>query len=373
MDHAARMATARGLMAAQQIDMLAVSPSDDMYYLLGYSPHADERPCYLLIDTGGAAFIVPSLNAAEAAQHLSLPSFAYTDAEGPAGALAGAARALGEPAPRRLAVSDTMRADFVLTLRGAYPDAALALGSSILAPLRMRKSAEEIELLKDSSRHADQAMRDAWSACRAGASEREIAEVAAASFRRSGSEDVLATSIASGPNGAFPHHHSSARRLQTGDSVTLDLGGRLRGYASDITRMAIIGPPTPRYEGVHRTVDAAVTAALAAARPGALLKDVDLAARAIIDRAGYGQYFVHRVGHGLGLSIHELPSVTQLNAQPIEEGMVFSVEPGVYLPGEFGVRLEEIVHIAADGAHRFSDLPRDVHRVGGGPATVVTG
>jgi Xaa-Pro aminopeptidase len=221
-------------------------------------------------------------------------------------------------------------------------------------------------LLKQSSRHADQAMRDAWSACRACVTEREIAETAAASFRRSGSEEVLATSIASGPNGAFPHHHSGGRRLQVGDSITLDLGGRLRGYASDITRMAVIGTPTPRYEGVHRTVEAAVKAALAAARPGALLKDVDLAARAVIEQAGYGQYFVHRIGHGLGLSIHELPSVTHLNTQAVEEGMVFSVEPGIYLPGEFGVRLEEIVHIAADGAHRFSDLPRDVHQVRSG-------
>jgi Xaa-Pro aminopeptidase len=366
MDYAARMAKVRGRMEAQQIDLLAVSPSDDMYYLLGYAPHADERPCYLLIDAGGVVLVVPSLNAAAVAQHLSLPSFAYTDAEGPAGALAGAARALGGPAPRRLAVSDTMRADFVLTLQGAYPAAALALGSSILAPLRMRKSAEEIQLLKQSSRHADQAMGDAWSACRAGVTEREIAEIAAASFRRSGSEEVLATSIASGPNGAFPHHHSGGRRLQVGDSITLDLGGRLRGYASDITRMAVIGTPTPRYEGVHRTVEAAVKAALGAARPGALLKDVDLAARTVIEQAGYGQYFVHRIGHGLGLSIHELPSVTHLNTQAVEEGMVFSVEPGIYLPGEFGVRLEEIVHIAADGAHCFSDLPRDVHQVRGG-------
>jgi Xaa-Pro aminopeptidase len=117
---------------------------------------------------------------------------------------------------------------------------------------------------------------------------------------------------------------------------------------------------------VHTTVEAAVTAGMAAARPGAALKDVDLAARGVIERAGFGQYFVHRVGHGLGLTIHELPSVTHLNTQPIEEGMVFSVEPGIYLPGEFGVRLEEIVYIAADGAHRLSELPRDVHLIAAG-------
>ena len=363
MDYAARMREARQGLAGQHIDLLAVSPDDDMRYLLGYAPHLDERPCYLLVDSGGAVLVVPSLNAAGVAQRVSLPMFSYTDAEGPAGALAAAARALGRGAPRRIAVDDTMRADYVLTLQHAYPDAQLALGSLVLAPLRMRKSGEEIEVLKRSGRHADQAMRDAWAACRVGATEREIAEAAAASFARSGSEAVLFTGVASGPNGAFPHHHSSDRRLREGDAITLDLGGRLDGYASDLTRMAYVGTPAPRYLEIHRTVEAAVTAGMAAARPGAQLREVDQAARSVIERAGYGQYFIHRVGHGLGLGVHEPPSVTHLNTQAIEEGMVFSVEPGIYLPGEFGVRLEEIVYIARDGAHRLSELPRDVHLV----------
>ncbi len=366
MDYAARMNGARRLMAEQKVDLLAVAPSDDMRYLLGYVPHPDERPCYLLVDAGGAAFVVPSLNATEVAQHVTLPTVQYTDAEGPAAALAAAVKALGGRAPRQLAVSDTMRADFVLTLQRAHPDAKLALGSVILAPLRMRKSSEEIEVIMRSSRSSDQAVRDARAACRVGVSEREIAEVAQASFKRSGSDEALFTQVASGPNGAFPHHHSGDRKLRPGDSVTMDFGGRLEGYASELTRMAFVGTPTLRYVEVHRTVEAAVTAGMAAARPGALLKDVDLAARGVIERAGYGQYFTHRVGHGLGLTGHELPSVTHLNTQPIEEGMVFSVEPGVYLPGEFGVRLEEIVYIAKDGAHRLSELPRDVHVIAAG-------
>ncbi len=366
MDYAARMSGARRLMAEQKIDLLAVAPSDDMRYLLGYAPLLDERPCYLLVDGGGAVFVVPSLNAAQVAQHVTLPAFTYTDAEGPAAALAAAANALGGRAPRQIAVSDAMRADFVLTLQRAHPDARLTLGSAVLAPLRMRKSSEEIEMIKRSSRHADQAVRDARAACRVGMTEREIAEVAQASFKRSGSDEVLFTLVASGPNGAFPHHHSGDRKLRPGDSVTMDFAGRLGGYASDITRMAFVGSPTPRYLEVHRAVEGAVMAGMATARPGALLKDVDLAARDVIERAGYGQYFTHRVGHGLGLEGHELPSVTHLNPHPVEEGMVFSVEPGIYLPGEFGVRLEEIVFIAGDGAHRLSELPRDVHVIAAG-------
>ncbi len=361
MDYGSRIERARQLMVEKGIDLLAISPGDDMRYLLGYTPTADERPCYLLVGRAGTAFVVPSLNATQAAQHVRSPSFTYTDAEGPLAALASARAALGEGPPARLAVGDTMRADFVLVLTGVYPGARLALGSEILAPLRMRKAPDEIEALRRSSRHADQAMRDAWAACRIGATEQEIADAAAASFRRSGSQEVLFTSVASGPHSAFPYHQVTGRRLAAGDAVTIDLGGRLDGYASDLTRMAFVGVPTARYRQVHQTVEAALGAALAAIRPGAPLADVDLAARGVIERAGFGAHFTHRTGHGLGVSGHELPSVTHLNTLPIEEGFVFSVEPGVYLPGEFGVRLEEIVYVGRDGAHILSELPRDVH------------
>jgi len=366
MDYAARVDNARQRMTAQRIDLLAVAPGDDLRYLCGYSPHADERPCYLMLNAGAAAFVVPSLNAAQAARHISVPTLVYTDADGPAAALAGAKQALGGASPARLAVGDTMRADFVLTLAGVFPDAQLVLGSEVLAYLRMRKSPEEIEALRRSARHADQAIRDAWAACRVGATEQEIADAAAAAFRRSGSQAVLFTGVASGPNGAFPHHSPSGRRLAAGDAVTLDLGGLLDGYASDITRMACLGAPSARYQEVHRTVEAAVQAALRAVRPGAPLKDVDLAARGVIERAGLGEYFTHRVGHGLGISGHELPSVTHLNEMRIDAGFVFSVEPGIYIPGELGVRLEEIVYVGPDGAHVLSQLPRDVHVVPAG-------
>ncbi|HLW48376.1 MAG TPA: Xaa-Pro peptidase family protein [bacterium] len=366
MDYAGRLERVRRLMGERGMDLLAVAPGDDLHYLLGYSPHADERPCYLLVAGGGAAFVVPSLNAAQAEQHVRLPMFTYTDAEGPARAIAAARSGLGGTAsPRALGVDDTMRADFVLTLQAAYPDARLVLGSEVLAPVRMRKDAEEIETLKRSARHADQAVRDVFAACRAGISEQELGDVAAASFRRSGSQEVLFTGIASGPNGAFPHHRPGARRLAPGDSIVIDIGGRLDGYASDITRVASIGAPSARYRQVHAIVDDAVRTAIGVIKPGIALKEVDLAARGVIERGGFGQYFVHRVGHGLGVSGHELPSVTHENTMPVDAGFVFSVEPGVYLPGEFGVRLEEIVYVDRAGAHRLSALPRDVHVAGG--------
>jgi Xaa-Pro aminopeptidase len=362
MDFAGRIGQAQRLMAERAIDLLAVSPGDDMRYLLGDAPHADERPCYLLVGRAHVAFVVPELNASQASRYVTVPTFTYTDAEGPAEAVAAALRSLGGRTSR-LAVDDTMRADFVLTLREASPESAVVLGSQVLSPIRIRKSSEEIQALERSSQHADRAMRDAWTACRVGATETEIADVATASFRKSGSQDVLFTSVASGPNSAFPHYSAGDRRVRPGDAVTIDLSGRLDGYASDLTRTAVVGSPAPRYLEVCRTVEAAVVAALAVIRPGVPLHDVDRAARRVIEQAGFGPYFTHRTGHGLGLSGHELPSVTQLTTLPIDEGMVFSVEPGIYLPGEFGVRLEEIVYVAQDGPHILSTLPRDVHTI----------
>jgi len=174
---------------------------------------------------------------------------------------------------------------------------------------------------------------------------------------------VLATIVGSGPNSAFPHHHSSTRALREGEPVLFDLGSRLDGYCSDITRMAFLGSPSTRYLEIHRIVEAAVAAALDVIKPGVPINAVDLAARRTIEQSGYGQQFVHRTGHGIGLSVHEPPSITHTNELPLAEGMAFSVEPGIYLPGEFGVRLEEIVVVAGRGAEVLSRLPRDVQVV----------
>jgi len=167
-------------------------------------------------------------------------------------------------------------------------------------------------------------------------------------------------SIGAGKNGAFPHHHTSDTVLKDGDAVVVDLGGGKDGYVSDITRMMFLGDPTPEYLKIHQIVDNAVSAALKAARPGVLAKDVDAAARKVIADAGYGDYFVHRLGHGLGSEVHEQPYLSASSNTVLEAGMVFSIEPGIYLPGEFGVRLEEIVILRPDGPEILSQLPRDL-------------
>ena len=345
-------------MARGGIDLLAIPPGDDLRYLAGFSTVADERPCYLFITADAALFLVPELNAQQASAHIHDPTMTYGDSEGPANALTAGRQRLG--ARRRIGAGDTMRADALLLLQQQWRDAQFVPASIVLAPLRMRKSSEEIEALRRAAATADAAVQAAWRACRPGVTEADIAAAVDAGFRAAGATEVRSAIVGSGPNSAFPHHHTGTRRTQAGEPVLFDLGSRVDGYCSDITRMALLGEPSARYQQLHRAVEEAVQKALAVVRPGVPIKDVDLAARRTIEEAGYGPNFVHRTGHGIGLSEHEPPSVTHANNLPLEEGMAFSVEPGIYLPGEFGVRLEEIVVVTARGADVLSRLPRDL-------------
>src|SRR4051812_20517408 len=263
-------------MTAANVHLLAIAPSDDLRYLLGFSPTADERPCMLLVGADSELLVVPSLNAEQA--RAAVPDVelrTWADEDGAESALGAAVASVGRP--RRVAVDATMRADFLLLLRRFVGDAELTTATAVVGELRLRKDAAEVEALGASARTADTAMQAApppgaprargrpnapapgpplpragragrpLPSVAAGARELEIAEAAAAAFRRAGCEDVLFTSVASGPNGAFPHHHSSPRELHPGDGVTIDIGDRLGGYPSDITRTAHVGEPSERY------------------------------------------------------------------------------------------------------------------------------
>jgi Xaa-Pro aminopeptidase len=361
MDSQHRLDRVRDAMVQQGIDLLAVPPGDDLQYLLGFSPHADERPCYLFLTTEAVAFLVPEVNAKQSASYISDPLLTYTDAEGPGRVVTEARKRFGSR--RLVGVGDTMRADAALLLQQQWREAEFVPASLVLAPLRMRKTRSEIEALRRAAVTADAAVQAAWRACRPGVTEAELASAAEAGFRAAGAAQVTFAIVGSGPDSAFPHHHTSTRQANAGEPVLFDLGSRVDHYCSDITRMAYVGTPPGRYQEIHTIVDEALAAALATIKPGVPGKEVDLAARGVIERAGYGPNFVHRIGHGIGLSEHEPPSITNTNDLVLEEGMTFSVEPGIYLPGEFGVRLEEIVVVTARGVEILSRLARTVHIV----------
>jgi Xaa-Pro aminopeptidase len=366
-DEATRRERLDGLreqMGEAGLDLVAVAPTDNLRYLVGFAPLYDERACMLLVTPESAGVLMPSLNAEQAAAEApELELVTWSDDAGPVYALRATLRRVGNSAVRRAGVDPEMRAEHLLLLQDAISGASFVNASIAVRPLREVKSEDELRLLQDSSDAADGAARAGFSACRPGVTELEVAEAAAAAFRAAGCEEVMFTIVASGPNGAYPHHHTGGRAMQEGDAIVIDIGARLDGYSSDITRMAFVGEPTERYLEVHRTVEAAVQAGLAASRPRAMCHDVDAAARGAIEEAGFGEYFVHRTGHGLGISTHEPPWIMRGENVELEVGMVHSIEPGIYLPGEFGVRLEEIVHVTEDGCERFSDLSRELHVV----------
>jgi Xaa-Pro aminopeptidase len=363
MDYAGRRARLRERMADAGVDLVAVSPSANMHYLLGYHSHPDERPCYLLLTEQGEAMLMPELNASQAREFVSLPMETYTDAEGPVAALQRLAEQLAFTQARQLLVDETMRADFAVLLLEQLPQAELGVTTEILGGMRMQKDAEEIEVLRTNARQADQVMEAAFAAIEPGITEAQLADVVRAAFAGAGADGTNFAIIGAGPNGAYPHHATSKRAVQRDEPVLLDIGGNMNAYNSDLTRMAFVGTPDDEYLRIHSIVEDAVQAALDVVRPGVRARQVDEAARQVIADAGYGDYFTHRVGHGIGLTGHEPPYLTGTNDHVLDEGMTFSVEPGIYLPGQFGVRLEEIVTVTSSGVEVFSGLGRDVRRI----------
>ncbi|HHY50380.1 MAG TPA: M24 family metallopeptidase [Alphaproteobacteria bacterium] len=354
------MARLRARMQETGTDLVVIGPTSHMQWLAGLSPHGDERPVLILVGPRGAGMLIPALNVDSQRGLTDLPFFPWADADGPAAALHAALAAVGATGPGlRVALDETMRADFALLVLDALESPRHTFTGETVAALRQRKDDSEYDALKANARINDAAMRAAFAALRPGVTEREIADVVRRSYEAQGA-GVEFLSVCFGANGAFPHHHTGETRLGAGDAVLIDIGSRSRGYPSDMTRVASVGEPSAEFAAIHAVVERAVAAGIAAARPGARAKDIDRAARDVIAAAGYGDRFLHRTGHGVGIDIHEPPYITATSETVIEAGMVFSIEPGIYLPGKFGIRLEEVVIIRPTGAEVLSELPRDI-------------
>ncbi|MEP0506236.1 MAG: Xaa-Pro peptidase family protein [Paracoccaceae bacterium] len=359
-----RLDQLRETMAEQDVDLVAIGPNAHLAWLLGVHPHADERPLLLCVTQTYAGFLMPSLEAESARTQTDLPFHTWADDAGPGAAFAELLNVSDAANAKTIVLDETMRADFAGLVQDALPGATRQFTAASIGALRMRKDADEYNKLKRNALSADTAMKAAWAAMKPGMTEGQVADVIRASFV---AQDVkpLFTIVGAGGNGAFPHHHTGDTILKQGDAVVMDIGGGKDGYSSDMTRMAVIGTPPEGYAEVHAIVEAAVQAAMTAARPGVKAHVVDDAARGVITDAGYGAYFMHRTGHGMGVEIHETPYITASSQTILEEGMVFSIEPGIYLPGRFGLRLEDIVILRADGPEILSDLPRDLMIING--------
>jgi Xaa-Pro dipeptidase len=353
-----RMANLRRRMAETDTDLVAIGPSSHMTWLADLSPHGDERPVMLLVSQNYAGFLMPALNVDSSRQHTDLPFFPWADAEGPNAALEQLIDATGiSRVSPSVVLDETMRADFALLLLDALPGAKRRFTQDTVGYLRSRKDDEEYARIKAAHLLNDRAVEAAFAALKPGMTELEVAAFIGEFYKANGATTEFC-SVCFGANGAFPHHHTGNTQLKAGDAVLIDTGCRLNGYPSDMTRMGYFQSAPEGYGQIHSIVDRAVEAALKAAVSGVKASEVDKAARDVITAAGYGDKFLHRTGHGLGIDIHEAPYITGTSETVLDEGMVFSIEPGIYLQGQFGLRLEEIVIIRNGKAEIFSEMPR---------------
>jgi D-alanyl-D-alanine dipeptidase len=347
MDHAARRARAAARCREAGVAALLLAPGSDLTYLSGYRIFSSERlTCLVLASDGTATLVVPALEAPRAAVAApDLPQATWTETADPYALVASLVTQ-----PGAVAIADQMWASFALRLQDRLTGRAFRVASEITRELRMRKDRAELDALRAVSAAADRAYLRALDLDFAGRSERDVGADLAALLRDEGHDEVMFTIVAAGEDGASPHHHTGDRKIRRGDTVVLDFGGTRAGYGSDITRTVQVGGrPSEEVARVHDVVRRAQASGYDAARAGASAESVDAAARAVIADAGYGDFFIHRLGHGIGLDGHEHPYLVTGNSQTLEPGMAFSIEPGVYLPGRFGVRIEDIAIIGDDG------------------------
>ncbi len=345
------------------MDVLAVGPGPNMRYLAGLDIHMNERVAIAFFPAEGTpAMVLPALEQprAEAQARFPIRFYPWTDSEGPQGALHRIAADMGLDGKRLGAEYTNMRLLELRAIEEAAPEAVVGDATGILASLRMAKDGEELAAMRTAVQIVEQALEHAVGQIRVGMTERELAEIWDGAMRAAGSSPSFETIIASGPNAANPHHSNTDRAFQPGDFIIMDGGAWYNGYASDITRTIALGEPSAEARRIYGLVQAANAAGRAAARPGASGEQIDAAARAVITDGGYGPQFVHRTGHGLGLEVHEPPYMVEGNVAPLAPGMTFTVEPGVYVSGVCGVRVEDDVVITEDGAESLTSFNRDL-------------
>lgn len=361
--YAARLDRAASLAADAGLDGIVVGPGPDLQYLVGVEGDTIERLTALVLGPGLApTVIVPRMELAKvrttAVGALGLAVSDWVDGENPYDLVAAA---LGTAA--RVGVSDALPALHVIPLADRI-DVRVELATPVLRESRMVKDAAEIVELRRAGDAIDAVHRRVPEWLRAGRTEREVAADIAEAIVAEGHRTVEFVIVGSGPNGADPHHEVSDRMIEDGDVVVVDIGGAVpSGYNSDSTRTYVVGTPAPDAADRIAVLVAAQQAAVDAARPGATAEQVDAAARQVLADAGLAEAFLHRTGHGIGVSVHEEPYIAPGNDLVLREGMAFSIEPGIYFAGEWGARIEDIVVVTADGCERLNLAPHGLTSV----------
>lgn len=374
-----RLADARRLAGEAGVEAILIGVGADLRYLAGYPAMGLERLTMLVVPADGLpALVVPRLEAAPArlcppAADGDLPVLTWEEGGDAYRLVADLLRDGGSASAgdRRVAVSDDLPARHLLPLQDRFVSARFSVASAILRELRMIKDPDEVALLALAAHAADRVVAQIASGRLVGRTEADVADEVRARLVAEGHDEATFAIVASGPNSASPHHEASDRVIGAGEPIVLDIGGMLGGYNSDITRTLWVtggdparGPDEP-FRHLFGVLQSAQAAARAAVRPNVAGEAIDAAARRPIEAEGYGDAFFHRTGHGIGLEGHEDPYIIAGNTEPLRPGMAFSVEPGIYLPGTYGARIEDIVVCGSDGPIELNEAPRTLFVVDG--------
>lgn len=354
-DHEGRTRTCQK--ALSEDACLVLFPGPNLQYLTGVRDEPMERHLLLFVPPeGDPVFLAPSMYDGQLAETWVSDRRLWDDGEEPREHVRAVIEGID---PERLLVDDRLWARFTQDLR-AVTDAEFGLASEVLAERRMEKGEAEIDAIRRASALTDRVSEEVRDVGAVGLTERELAREIDSRLADAGGEGPsFETIVAAGENGARPHHRHGSREIEAGDPVVLDFGTRIDGYPSDQTRTHVFGGEPPEgFPEVHDVVREAQEAAAEAIEPGIPAQAVDRTAREVIEAAGYGEGFTHRTGHGVGIEVHEPPYIVEGNTRALEPGMVFSVEPGIYLEGRFGVRIEDLVVVTETGYERLNDSPR---------------
>ncbi|OGO11486.1 MAG: peptidase M24 [Chloroflexi bacterium RBG_13_68_17] len=358
-----RLSRLRQALRQHGLDALALIPGPSLFYLTGLSFHLMERPVIgLFTPDDEPRLVLPELESGKVARALiPLTPFAYGEDE--SSRSQAIAQAAGDLSGRTIAIEPLrMRAFEMQLLEQAAPGAIIVPGGPAVSGLRLIKESGEVAAIRKAITVAETALEATLSLVRIGMTERDLAGELTIQMLRAGSDSELpfAPIVATGPNSAMPHAVPGERRLQPGDLLILDWGAAVEGYISDLTRTFAVGETDPELARIHEIVQQANAAGRWAVRPGATCAEVDQAARAVIRAAGYADFFTHRTGHGIGLEAHEGPYVRGDNAEALVAGMTFTVEPGIYLPGRGGARVEDNVLVTPEGCECLTSAPREL-------------
>jgi Xaa-Pro aminopeptidase len=357
-----RLGAVQETMLAHVVDLLVIGPSANLQYVLGYRPLATDRLFALIVSPTRAVAVAPDFEAAEFTRRTGFDNvIPWTDREGPKRAVADAFGQLGSLPPEPTSVVDEELPFRFFSELSPFLGRRLSLAATLLGELRLVKEPEEQERIARTGALVSRAVDLFQERVQAGMTELEVKRILESFLWDEGADSVDYVLVQTGANSAHPHHVAGKDVLEQGETVLVDIAVCLDGYFADITQQTFLGEPSTDYAEAYAVVLAAQEAGVAAANCGARVEDVAIAASTVLAGAGYGEWMLSRVGHGLGVEVHEPPSVLEGNGTEIQTGFVFTVEPGVYFPGRFGIRIEDTVVVTEAGPTRVTRGARPLH------------